>query len=99
MKSMTMTSANRLGPEVINADDAIAARVRRYREWACLSQAQAARELGISQQTLRRYESGDREIGGSTLFAMSVLYEISVGELFPRPPLHHGTSGRGSSAH
>ena len=98
MNAITMRNGTRLCPEVINADDAIAARVRRYREWACLSQSQAARELGISPLTLRRYESGDRQISGATLFAMSMLYEVAVGELFPRPPLHTSYSNRGPSA-
>ena len=75
-----------------SADEAIAARTRRFREWAYLSQARAARELGISRQTLRRYESGDCRISASMVYAMSLLYGVSVLEFFPSPPPRRSAS-------
>lgn len=59
--------------------------LRSARELSALSRAAAAEKLGISQETLRRYEIGEREPDGSTLLRMSQLYEQTVDELLGVP--------------
>lgn len=55
--------------------------VKRMRERAGMTQKQLAEALGITQQSVYYYESGDRDIKASTLIEMSKILKCSVSEL------------------
>ncbi len=56
----------------------IAARCRVARENAGLSQAQAARKLGIARSALSEAESGNRKISATELAQMAAIYGVGV---------------------
>jgi DNA-binding XRE family transcriptional regulator len=55
--------------------------LRIAREECGLSQAEAARQLGISRQTLWSYESGEGLPSANILARMCVLYKREIGTL------------------
>ncbi|MEG1502215.1 MAG: helix-turn-helix transcriptional regulator [Synergistaceae bacterium] len=63
--------------------------IKEKRETACLTQEKLAEKLGISVDSVRRYENGEREPRASDLIAMSKIFSCSVDELLgncPFPP-------------
>jgi transcriptional regulator with XRE-family HTH domain len=55
--------------------------LRQIRERAGLSQAEAARRLGISRQAYSNYELGKRQADYETLLKLGELFGVSVEEL------------------
>ncbi len=58
-------------------------RIRYYREKNNLAQRELARRVGITQQTIARYECGERKIDEITLFKIANFFKISISDLFP----------------
>lgn len=56
-------------------------KVKEMRERAGMTQKQLAGALGISQQSVYYYESGDRDIKGSLLIQMSEVMKCSVSDI------------------
>lgn len=56
----------------------IAARLRQARELAGITQAQAARLLGLSRPSISEAEAGNRRIAAEELAQLARLYEISA---------------------
>lgn len=79
-------------------------KVKEMRERAGLTQKQLANALGITQQSVYYYESGDRDIKGSMLIDMSRVMHCTVSELLglnaavivpsPSKTFHHPVFGR-----
>ncbi len=59
----------------------IAQRIRTARENAGLSQAQAAKLLGIHRPSLTEAEQGRRKVSATELAAMGKLYRVGIGWL------------------
>ena len=55
--------------------------IRKHRELAGLTQAEAAKKLDISVDSIRRYESGEREPRASDLMRMAQLFGCSIDDL------------------
>ena len=63
---------------------------KRIREWRVrreLSQAEVAREAGITQASLSNYENGKRDLPLSTLVGVSRALNVSMGDLLDLPEM------------
>ncbi|MCM1546489.1 MAG: helix-turn-helix domain-containing protein [Clostridiales bacterium] len=49
-----------------------------------LSQTKVAMDLNLSQNTISRYETGEREAGYATLIAIADYFDISIDYLLER---------------
>lgn len=59
-------------------------RLRELRERNHLTQAQLARELNISQNTISRYETGERRAGYDELILIADYFHVSIDYLLGR---------------
>ena len=59
-------------------------RLKELRTKRRLSQARLAMELNMSQNTISRYETGEREAGYETLIALADYFGVSVDYLLGR---------------
>lgn len=74
-----------MSPKAANSIDAyVAARLRAYRKEAGLSQADVARNLGVTFQQVQKYEAGLNRIGAGRLFQFAALYGVPIEDLFPK---------------
>lgn len=74
-----------MSPKAANSIDAyVAGRLRSYRKQLGISQAEIAKELGVTFQQVQKYEAGINRIGAGRLFQLASLFGISVHELFPK---------------
>ena len=71
-------------------DKAIGSRIRMYRKALGLSQADLARELGITFQQVQKYESGANRVAASRLWGISDALGVSVLSLFQEVALAGG---------
>ena len=63
---------------------------RRIREWRLkreLSQADVARQAGITQASLSNYENGKRDLPLSTLVGVAGALNVSLGDLLDLPDM------------
>ena len=67
--------------EVFTVDQAIANRFYEYRKKSGLSQEELAARLGISRQSVSKWENGSSDPNTSNLIALAKLYKISPEEL------------------
>jgi len=56
----------------------ISSRLREARKMAGLSQAQAARELGLHRPSISEAEAGNRKVSADELSRLAKLYDVSV---------------------
>lgn len=74
-----------MSPKAANSIDAyVAARLRTCRKQLGLSQAEIAKELGVTFQQVQKYEAGLNRIGAGRLFQFASLYGIGIQDLFPK---------------
>jgi transcriptional regulator with XRE-family HTH domain len=74
-----------MSPKAANSVDAyVAGRLRSYRKQLGFSQAEVAKELGVSFQQIQKYEAGHNRVGAGRLFQLASLYGIPIQEFFPR---------------
>lgn len=59
-------------------------RLRQLRRQKGLSQLRLAMELGMSQNTISRYESGEREADYQTLIRLADYFNVSIDYLLER---------------
>lgn len=52
-----------------------------------LTQADLAEIIGVSQVTMGRYETGEREMPYETLFRLADYFNVSIDEILGRPPV------------
>ena len=64
---------------------AIGQRIREWRLKRELSQAEVARQAGITQASLSNYENGKRDLPLSTLLGVTAALNVSVGDLLDSP--------------
>jgi transcriptional regulator with XRE-family HTH domain len=65
-------------------DAYVAGRLRGMRLQLGISQAQLARQLGVTFQQVQKYEAGINRVGAGRLFQLAALYGISIQEFFPK---------------
>lgn len=63
----------------------IGRRLKKARLDAKMTQAEAARNLGVSFQTISSYERGINRVDSDTLMKLCAIYKTSVGELLRTP--------------
>lgn len=74
-----------MSPKAANSIDAyVAGRLRTYRKQLGFSQAEIAKQIGVTFQQIQKYEAGLNRIGAGRLFQLASLYGIGVEELFPK---------------
>ncbi len=52
-----------------------------------LTQADLAEVIGVSQVTMGRYETGEREMPYETLFQLADYFGVTIDEILGRPPM------------
>lgn len=65
----------------------VGARIRQWRLRRELSQAEVARQAGITQASLSNYENGKRDLPLSTLVGVAAALNVSIGELLDLPEM------------
>lgn len=65
-------------PDHVRKGQQIAARCRTARENAGLSQAQAAKRIGIARSALSEAEAGNRKISATELAEMATIYGVGI---------------------
>ncbi len=74
-----------MSPKAANSIDTyVAGRLRTFRKQLGISQAEIAKELGVTFQQVQKYEAGINRIGAGRLFQLAAIYGVSVQELFPK---------------
>ena len=74
-----------MSPKATNSVDAyVAGKLRNYRKQLGLSQADIAKQLGVTFQQIQKYEAGLNRIGAGRLFQFASIFGIPMQELFPR---------------
>ncbi|GAA0579636.1 helix-turn-helix domain-containing protein [Rhizomicrobium electricum] len=74
-----------MSPKAANSIDAyVAARLRTCRKQLGLSQAEIAKQLGVTFQQIQKYEAGLNRIGAGRLFQFASLYGVAIQDLFPK---------------
>jgi transcriptional regulator with XRE-family HTH domain len=74
-----------MSPKAANSIDTyVAARLRSCRKQLGISQADIAKQLGVTFQQIQKYEAGLNRIGAGRLFQFATFYGVSVQDLFPR---------------
>lgn len=64
-------------------------RIAEKRRSKDLSQAQLAEILGVSQQTISKYENGSREPDNATLLRLSQIFDVTIDYLLENPIQKH----------
>lgn len=67
----------------INVTSYIANKIKNLRETKNITQQELAEALNTTQQSIARYESGERKTDNNILFALSDYFNISINEFFP----------------
>lgn len=65
-------------------DTYVAARLRVLRMQKGISQAEIAKEIGVTFQQIQKYEAGINRISAGRIFQLSRMFGVSVCELFPK---------------
>jgi transcriptional regulator with XRE-family HTH domain len=74
-----------MSPKAANSIDAyVAARLRTFRKQLGLSQADTAKQIGVTFQQIQKYEAGLNRIGAGRLYQLATLYGITIQDLFPK---------------
>lgn len=62
-------------------EEALAWRLRQYREWAGMKQSEAAKVLGLDATAITKIEHGERGVSAMELLALAKAYHVSVSTL------------------
>lgn len=74
-----------MSPKAANSIDTfVAGKLRGYRKQLGMSQAEVAKQLGVTFQQIQKYEAGLNRIGAGRLFQLAALYGLPIQELFPK---------------
>lgn len=67
----------------INITEFVANKIKTFRENKNITQKELAEALNTTQQSIARYESGERKADQNILFAMASYFNISINDFFP----------------
>lgn len=62
----------------------VADRIKMYRERRNITQQELAEAINTTQQSIARYESGERKADQNILFALAEYFQISINDFFPK---------------
>lgn len=67
----------------INITEFVANKIKYYRERNNITQKELAEVLNTTQQTVARYENGERKADQNVLFALANYFKVSINDFFP----------------
>lgn len=67
----------------INITNYVANKIKTFREKKNITQKELAEALNTTQQTIARYENGERKADQNVLFALANYFGISINDFFP----------------
>lgn len=67
----------------LNITKYVANKIKYFREMNNITQQELAEALNTTQQSIARYESGERKADQNTLFALANYFKISINDFFP----------------
>ena len=67
----------------INITNYVANKIKIFREKRNITQKELAEVLNTTQQTVARYESGERKTDQNTLFTLANYFKVSINDFFP----------------
>lgn len=67
----------------INITEFVANKIKYFRECKNITQKELAEALNTTQQSIARYESGERKADQNILFALANYFNISINDFFP----------------
>lgn len=67
----------------INITEFVANKIKSFRENKNITQKELAEALNTTQQSIARYESGERKADQNVLFAMANYFNTSINDFFP----------------
>lgn len=67
----------------INITNYVANKIKTFREKKNITQKELAEVLNTTQQTIARYENGERKADQNVLFALANYFGISINDFFP----------------
>jgi transcriptional regulator with XRE-family HTH domain len=70
------------GPRSSDVDRFLGHRIKRLRLDAGMTQQQVARQLGVSNQQVHRYEKAISRFSAERLLAVARVFDVAVGDLF-----------------
>lgn len=66
-----------------NVTKFVANKIKTFREQKNITQKELAEALNTTQQSIARYENGERKADQNILFAMADFFNVSINEFFP----------------
>lgn len=66
-----------------NVTNYVANKIKTLRETKNITQQELAEVIGTTQQSIARYESGERKADQNILFALAEYFNISIDDFFP----------------
>ena len=63
--------------------DFVGLKIKEYRKYNRLTQKDLAEKLGITKQTVSRYEKGERKANQDILFALCDIFGVTIDDFFP----------------
>lgn len=70
----------------------VASKIKEFREGRNLTQLEVAEYLNTTQQSIARYESGDRKTDNDVLFKLADYFNVSINDFFPPLSFDNATS-------
>ena len=69
-------------------------KIKYFRESKNITQQELAEAMNTSQQSIARYESGERKADQNILFQLATYFNVSINEFFPEIKNHDSSPGR-----
>lgn len=63
--------------------DFVGLKIKEYRKYNRLTQKDLAEKLGVTKQTVSRYEKGERKANQDILFALCDIFGVTIDDFFP----------------
>lgn len=67
-----------------NVTDFVAHKIKTLRENKNITQQELAEAIGTTQQSIARYENGERKADQNILFSLAEYFNISIDDFFPK---------------
>lgn len=71
------------GVHIKNVTNYVANKIKSLRESKNITQQELAEVLGTTQQSIARYESGERKADQNTLYSLAEYFKIPIDDFFP----------------
>ena len=67
-----------------NVTSYVANKIRKLREEKNITQQELAEAIGTTQQSIARYESGEREADQNILYSLAEYFKVPIDDFFPQ---------------